>query len=197
MTIKELAYSVQQYLQSKTDSSFKRAHIYELLAASFGFGSYAALSAGYVLTEKAITVRSPTSFEVTIQNRSNELGFQPTLAKAVSHLLPDFLDFHQIGVMDLTLLLAHLRHEAEGNLEYPVDDDAYEDQDDWEESLEDREVILAALLNSALLQDGLERAASKGIDLAVDILNLLQAFRSDQLKRNIEDAGQGRTLRAH
>jgi hypothetical protein len=43
MTIKELAYSAQQHLQASTGSSLKRAHIYELLAASFGFKSYAAL----------------------------------------------------------------------------------------------------------------------------------------------------------
>jgi hypothetical protein len=42
MTIKELAYSAQQHLQASTGSSLKRAHIYELLAASFGFNSYAA-----------------------------------------------------------------------------------------------------------------------------------------------------------
>ena len=42
MTIKELAYSAQQHLQASTGGSFKRAHVYELLAASFGFNSHAA-----------------------------------------------------------------------------------------------------------------------------------------------------------
>ena len=37
MTIKELAYSAQQQLQASTGKPLKRAHIYELLAASFDY----------------------------------------------------------------------------------------------------------------------------------------------------------------
>ena len=51
MTIKELAYSAQQHLQASTGGSFKRAHVYELLAASFGFNSHAAFGIDAVLTE--------------------------------------------------------------------------------------------------------------------------------------------------
>ena len=50
MTIKELAYSAQQHLQASTGGSFKRAHVYELLAASFGFNSHAAFGVDTVLT---------------------------------------------------------------------------------------------------------------------------------------------------
>ena len=55
MTIKELAYSTQQHLQTATGAQFKRAHIYELLAASFGFNSYAALSSEAVFTKDSLT----------------------------------------------------------------------------------------------------------------------------------------------
>ena len=51
MTIKELTYSAQQHLQASTGGSFKRAHVYELLAASFGFNSHAAFGVDTVLTE--------------------------------------------------------------------------------------------------------------------------------------------------
>ena len=51
MTIKELAYSAQQHLQASTGSPLKRAHIYELLAASFGFKSYAAFGVDVVFTQ--------------------------------------------------------------------------------------------------------------------------------------------------
>jgi hypothetical protein len=43
MTIRELAYFTQLHLEASTGISFKRARIYELLAAAFGFKSYAAL----------------------------------------------------------------------------------------------------------------------------------------------------------
>lgn len=36
MAIRELAYAAQQNLQVITKDSFKRAHVYELLTASFG-----------------------------------------------------------------------------------------------------------------------------------------------------------------
>lgn len=48
---KELAYSAQQHLQASTGGSFKRSHVYELLAASFGFSSHAAFGVDTVLTE--------------------------------------------------------------------------------------------------------------------------------------------------
>ena len=52
MTIKELAYSAQQQLQASTGKPLKRAHIYELLAASFGFNSYAALGVDSIFTQQ-------------------------------------------------------------------------------------------------------------------------------------------------
>ena len=52
MTIKELAYSAQQHLQASTKVIFKRAHIYELLASSFGFNSYAAFGVAAVFTRR-------------------------------------------------------------------------------------------------------------------------------------------------
>ncbi|MFV0601889.1 MAG: hypothetical protein ACK5NE_08740 [Brachymonas sp.] len=55
MTIKTLAYSAQQHLEANTGARYKRAHIYELLAAAFGFNSYASLCADAVFTEGSIT----------------------------------------------------------------------------------------------------------------------------------------------
>jgi hypothetical protein len=37
MTIKQLAFDAQQHLQAQTGTTFKRSHVYELLAAAFGF----------------------------------------------------------------------------------------------------------------------------------------------------------------
>ena len=67
MTIKELAYSAQQQLQASTGSSFKRAHIYELLAASFGFNSYAALGADTVFTQQGPADKNITPNNANLQ----------------------------------------------------------------------------------------------------------------------------------
>ena len=62
MTIKELAYSAQQHLQTNAGTRFKRAHIYELLAATFGFNSYAALCADAVFTKQSLSSRRASNY---------------------------------------------------------------------------------------------------------------------------------------
>ena len=52
MTIKQLAFETQRHLQAQTSTTFKRSHVYELLAAAFGFNSYASLCAAYVFSKR-------------------------------------------------------------------------------------------------------------------------------------------------
>lgn len=112
MTIKDLAYSAQQLLQTSTGGSFKRAHIYELLAASFGFNSYAALGADTVFTEQSLSSRRASSYGSLVRNRCIKIGYQPDVANVVSIALPAYLSELQIGVIRIADLVAHLRHEA-------------------------------------------------------------------------------------
>src|SRR3546814_6633995 len=77
MTIKELAYSAQQHLQASTGGSFKRAHVYELLAASFGFNSHAAFGVDTILTELRQNDRRVVPQSALIKRRCIELGYQP------------------------------------------------------------------------------------------------------------------------
>lgn len=98
MTIKELAYSAQQRLQASTGSSFKRAHIYELLAASFGFNSYAALGVDAVLTQQRPDDKHFASHSAFVRRRCIELGYPPESADLVSVTLGAFLAERQIAV---------------------------------------------------------------------------------------------------
>lgn len=50
MTIKEFAYSAHHFLQKSTEKTVKRTHVYELLAACFGYKSYAAFTVDAILT---------------------------------------------------------------------------------------------------------------------------------------------------
>jgi TPR repeat protein len=171
MTIKDLAYSAQQHLQASTGGSFKRAHVYELLAASFGFNSYAALGADTVFTEQSLSSRRASSYGFLVRNRCIEIGYQPDVANAVSIALPVLLSERQIGVIRIADLVAHLRFEAGHQDDYSDDDDEPDDRDD---TLDDRWVNSVALV-SPILRDGLEGAASKGNALAHYALALIYA----------------------
>ena len=122
-TIKTLAYSAQQHLEANIGARYKRAHIYELLAASFGFNSYASFCAAAVFTEAPITSRPASSNTLLVQNRCIEIGYTPEAAKAVSVVLPGFLAEHGIGVIRIADLVAQQRGESEGYY-------APEDEDD-------------------------------------------------------------------
>lgn len=151
MTIKELAYSAQQHLHTRTGNSFKRAHIYELLAALFGFNSYAALSAEAVFTRRRQVSKYSSKHNSAIRQRCVELGYQPATADVASSELTAFVAERQIEVVRLSDLVVELRGESPF-LSDPRDEEF-----------------------SPILMDGLGTAASKGIELAHYALALIHA----------------------
>lgn len=162
MTAKELAYSTQQHLQASTGANFKRAHIYELLAASFGFNSYAALGADSVFAERRSTNGHSSINEAVIRARCVALRYHPDVAKTTSLALSAFVVEQQIVVVRIADLVAELRDEG-GELD---DLDDIFDEDRWANSLD---------LSSSILLDGLEGAASKGNAPAHYALALINA----------------------
>lgn len=180
MTIKEFAHSAQQHLQARTGGTFKRAHTYELLAAAFGFNSYAAISSEAVFTRRPDGPRNFASQLGAIRQRCIELGYQPATADAVTTELAALLSEHQIDVVSLPELVAELLADRSG---HAWDDDDHEADDPHEppkrilpDPFDDEEI------SPALLQ-GLETAAVKGNGLAHYALALI--YDCDQ-----EDEGQ-------
>ena len=112
MTIKEFAYSTQQHLQATTKGSFKRAHIYELLAASFGFNSYAALCTNSVFSDVSMPSQLPEKHRSLVRNRCVEIGYPADMADAVSLALPSYLSEREFGVFGIDGLVALLRTEG-------------------------------------------------------------------------------------
>lgn len=162
MTIKELAYSAQQHLQASISGSFKRAHVYELLAASFGFNSHAAFGVDTLLTELRQNDRRAIPQSALIKRRCIELGYQPDTATLATAALESFLAERQIGVASISSLVSRLRGESSSQdeeLEY--DEDELFDPTD------------AAF--GPILLDGLAVAASKGNALAHYALALIHA----------------------
>jgi len=111
MTIKELAYSAQQYLKSITGCSFKRAHIYELLAASFGFKSYAALCSDYVFTQREKNKAIPAQHQTLLQQRVVELGYDPITTDVAASAFLSFVSEQHIDVIGVTDLVDGLNDD--------------------------------------------------------------------------------------
>lgn len=116
MTIKNIIYSVHQRLEKVANIPVKRSHVYELIAATFGFNTYASL------TNQAFLIQSkkPRPLEAidinTLQQRSEELGYRSIFSVA----LPEIMKAHRIGPLSFSDLVAQLRS------------DDYLDEYDWE-----------------------------------------------------------------
>ena len=177
MTIKEFAYSTQQHLQATTKGAFKRAHIYELLAASFGFNSYASLCTNSVFAEVSMPSQLPAKHRSLVRNRCIEIGYPADVADAVSLSLPNFLTEREFGVFGIDGLVALLRTEWDGDGEVP--DDVDDESEDWNDGAESRHALVDAMVASPILLEGLENAASKGNALAHYALALIQRVSED------------------
>jgi len=188
MTIKELAFSAQQHLQSSTGASFKRAHIYELLAASFGFNSHAAFSVDTVLMELGSNDSQSVPQSSHIRRRCIELGYQLDTATLATSLLESFLAERRIGITSISSLISCLRGEST-NHDYELEYDEDEDEDelfDYTEAVKQFQHTEADKLFTPtdeefgpILLDGLNAAASKGNVLAHYALALIYAPDDD------------------
>lgn len=157
MMVKELAFSTQKKLKSGTGYAFKRVHACELLAAAFGFNSYAAFCLGSVFAQlpadAKCAVGHTAAHSALIEQRCLELGCPPEktgLALAALHTL---LVERQLGVTSIAALLERLRDDS------------------------------SAGQFSPLLLAGLEAAAGKGSALAHYALALLHAPRDEDDER--------------
>ncbi|MBK1710460.1 hypothetical protein EBL85_14030 [Marichromatium sp. AB32] len=109
MTVKALAYAAQQYLQSSTKTPFKRAHIYELLAALYGFRSYAALTASSVFTSGNDEFDRIPMEPAILRQRYSDLGYPTATTDHVVSELVSFATQHRLGVVRLNDLVRDLR----------------------------------------------------------------------------------------
>lgn len=194
MTIKEFAHTAQQQLQARTGSPFKRAHIYELLAAAFGFNSYAAISSEAVFTQRQGGPRDFLAELGAIRRRCTELGYQAATADVVTTELATLLSEHRLDVVSLSDLVAEL---LANRSDHAWDDDDHEADNPPKRILPDRfddEEISPALLQS------LETAAEKGNALAHYALALIyDRDEDDEGQRAVSpywhsQAQQGRVL---
>lgn len=160
MSIKSVAPLAHQRIASDLGPSFKRTHFYELLAAAFGHGSYAALQAEAVVFDGAQrpSEEQRRSRISAVHNRALELAYPHSDADRISSTLCDVLAEHGLDAIRLPELIHSLRLRTHDDAE-EVDSDTDDERtlpwvDRWphEDSPDD----------DALLREGLQTAANRG-----------------------------------
>jgi len=111
MTIKNTVHLTHQKLKDVTNIPIKLTHVYELLAAAFGFNSYASLKSVAILTN----LDNPTTAnQDLILQRSNLLGYQAFPAGELVAILEE----EGLGTLTFSKLALKLREN-----DHFVDDD--------------------------------------------------------------------------
>jgi TPR repeat protein len=156
MTLKELAHLAQQTLQNHAGCQVKRSHVHELLAAAFGYRSWAAFLAESLLADAGVGDR-PSGTSPEVIGRAVQLGYGQQSATEMARSLLAFIAERQLSAVSWSVL---------GSALIPAIhvDDGDELDEDWE----DEEPVAAApaagapceqLMRSPMLRHSLERAA--------------------------------------
>ena len=122
MTIKRLAHRTQQRLSDVTADSLKRSHVYELLAATFGYDSYAAFCSESVFAELQPSAPLPAPDTVALKRRCGELGYAAS-AEAIATRLLDELQAARQTAVQIEAVVEALQTRPEGYWGWEIDDD--------------------------------------------------------------------------
>jgi hypothetical protein len=175
MTIKDLAYRAQQRLSVATTGSFKRSHVYELLAAAFERDSYAAFCSDSVFAQLPPSAPPPASDAAALKRRCHELGYVSS-ADAITAGLIEELQAARLAAVRIHDVVDALRSSAEESWDWGVGDDESEAEEPARPSVRDLVDFESRQLAPFLLES-LEAAAGRSNALAHYALALL--YRDD------------------
>lgn len=131
MKLKSLAHAAHQHLLSACAVSIRHSHVHELIAAAFGYGSWAALRSDSFLADAGIGIQPLQG--PGIAGRALQLGYPSELVATLSSQLLSFV--HGLGLravrrdallstlMDLTVANSPRRS--------PSTSDELDDDEDW------------------------------------------------------------------
>ena len=161
MTLKELAHAAHQSLQTRAGCDVKRSHVYELLAAAFGYQSWAAFLPESLLTDGGVG-DAPEGAAPRLIGRAIQLQYTQGAATAMAGALLDFAAERRIGALRRSVLAEILRPGPRYVDEEGLEDDDAEDWDDVEAAPQDVPGSVPSrepLLGSPLLLSSLEHSA--------------------------------------
>ena len=128
MTIKQFALQTQQLIESAAATTFKRSHVYELMAAAFGYRTYAALCSEAVFHRRR-RPSVPEAYDLpAVAARCLDLGHATTSDKIAGEFLKA-LAGERFGVVRIADVISKFRStddDANWDLS-PMQDDAQSD----------------------------------------------------------------------
>lgn len=157
--IKSFAHHAHQSLSPLAPSSFKRSHVYELMAAGLGFRSWASLHSAHVLIDGQ-GVQLPADFGRNVLARALQLGLSQTEAEVVAesfHAQCAQKPFGFLALAELDESLFASPSRADADLEWDKDD--FDDDEDWSDESEGSEKLSIPKSSQALLDDLADRAS--------------------------------------
>jgi len=175
MSIKAVAHLAHQRITSESGPSFKRSHVYELIAAAFGYGSSAALTVEAVLFvgDKPVAQEQRRSCIAALIARCRELAYSAGESELIASRLWDVLSEYRIEIVRLEVLVRSLRQQFH-------DDSAGEAEDDGPDGLDLNMPWIGLELSEggdpadvAILLESLKAAAGRDVVLAHYALALL------------------------
>jgi hypothetical protein len=163
MTLKELAHAAQQHLQTRAGCSVKRSHVYELLAAAFGYQSWAALLGEALLADAGVG-DAPRDASPRVIGRAVQLGYGQSTSVDMASALLRLAAERKLSSLRWSQITALLERSPGSTNDADQDDDEGEDwdADDDAAGVGGQDATQSRLLTSPLLLDGLERWAEDG-----------------------------------
>jgi hypothetical protein len=163
MPIKKFAYSAQQHLEVQSGEKFKRAHIYELLATSFSYNSFAALCAESVVFQGKQASKRSSQHKLDLRRRCTELGYTSATADIVFAEFPPLIAEHRLSIVNIPELISKLRGESSYQNGYPG-----WDVDDYDDEIEDNVFFTQSDSDDDYYQDDLSPELLAGLELAAE-----------------------------
>lgn len=157
--IKSFAHNAHQALSPFAPRTFKRGHVYELMAAGLGFSSWAALHPSHVLFDTA--AHAPPNFARNITGRALQLGCLQSEAQVLAEHFLKLYEQLPFSSLSLKEVDAKLFGFEVGNANHLSSTDLdLEDEEDWPD--EDEPIKHAFPIGSKLLLSDLEERANRG-----------------------------------
>jgi len=176
MTIKAIAFSAQQRVAERCGISLQRSHVYESLAAAFGFASYASLCADaafYIGPPGRLVAPRMTD---SVARRLAELGFPELLNRQVALELTAVVSDHGLRTVHIDHVIDSL---VPGIYTQTASDEIEHDTGEkYDDAPANDHPLIGDWEASSFLGSGLEEAAKRGNPKAHYALALL--LRTDE-----------------
>lgn len=179
MTIKAFAFEAHRRVGTQLGASFRRSHVYESLAAAFGYASYASFSAHSVFDAASSGSPQPSQATARVGQRLLQLGFPESKAVQAAAELLACVSEHGLRAVDLDQVIDSLRLE-DGDDDDWLDSNANHGLSSVSDADGSPEWFPAAGV-SDFLQSGLEESASRGNASAHYALSLLLRTEGEPL----------------